>query len=118
MDFFESSIPLLSSDGSIVVTLFDGEPYALWNIRDLARHAGLKVGRTFQFRSESYPGYKHARTLGDINGSGAWKGENRIARTYVFQRKDDEEQQINSPNTTAKSSKRKRLGQEGESDSN
>lgn len=28
--------------GQILVTLFEGEPYTLWNIRDLARHAGMR----------------------------------------------------------------------------
>lgn len=81
-------MPLLSSEGSIVVTIFEGEPYDLWNIRDLARHVGLKVGRSFKFQASAYPGYKHARTLGNIEGGGGWKGEDRPARTYVFEIKD------------------------------
>lgn len=71
--------------GSIVVTIFEGEPYDLWNIRDLARHVGLKVGRSFTFQASAYPGYKHARTLGNIEGRGNWKGEDRPARTYIFE---------------------------------
>jgi len=81
-------MPLLSSEGSIVVTIFEGEPYDLWNIRDLARHVGLKVERSFKFQASAYPGYKHARTLGNIEGGGGWKGEDRPARTYVFEIKD------------------------------
>jgi 25S rRNA (uracil2634-N3)-methyltransferase len=80
--------------GQIVVTLFEGEPYTLWNIRDLARHAGLRVVTSFKFPWASYPGYAHARTLGEIEskhgGRGGWKGEDREARTYVFERKDHE----------------------------
>lgn len=68
--------------------MFEGEPYELWNIRDLARHVGLKVGRSFKFQSKAYPGYKHARTLGNIEGGGGWKGEDRSARTYILERKD------------------------------
>ena len=41
--FFTAALPLLAPTGSIVVTVFEGEPYELWNIRDLARHVGLKV---------------------------------------------------------------------------
>ena len=77
-------MPLLGSEGSIIVTIFEGEPYELWNIRDLARHVGLKVQRSFTFQASAYPGYKHARTLGNIEGGGGWKGEDRSARTYIF----------------------------------
>jgi 25S rRNA (uracil2634-N3)-methyltransferase len=42
--FFQSSILLLKSPyGTVLVTLFEFEPYTLWNVRDLARHAGLVV---------------------------------------------------------------------------
>ena len=92
--FFRSTIPLLASLGSIVVTIFDGEPYELWNIRDLARHVGLKVERSFKFQASAYPGYKHARTLGNIKDGGGWKGEDRGARTYMFEVKDGVEPQV------------------------
>ena len=83
--FFKAAIPLLKSEGSIVITIFEGEPYDLWNIRDLARHVGLKVQRSFKFQASAYPGYKHARTLGNIEGGGGWKGEDRPSRTYIFE---------------------------------
>lgn len=54
----------------ILVTLFDQPPYTLWNIRDLARHVGLRPVRSFQFIADDYPGYKHARTIGNIHGKG------------------------------------------------
>ncbi|KAF2418669.1 hypothetical protein EJ08DRAFT_572444, partial [Tothia fuscella] len=78
------------TSSSTLVTLFEGEPYTLWNIRDLARHCGLVVKRSFKFKSEAYPLYKHGRTVGVIknkNGEvseSAWKGEGRPARTYEF----------------------------------
>ncbi|KAH0537832.1 hypothetical protein FGG08_005445 [Glutinoglossum americanum] len=108
--FFKAAIPLLKKpEGAIVLTVFEGEPYTLWNIKDLARHVGLRVGRSFKFQSEMYPGYKHARTLGNIEGGRGWKGETRSARTYIFEINDGQgAQQVNS-------SKRKRTG--GESDS-
>ncbi|KAL8997492.1 MAG: hypothetical protein Q9169_003272 [Polycauliona sp. 2 TL-2023] len=93
VNFFKAAVPLLALNGSIIVTIFEGEPYSLWNIRDLARHVGLKVGRSFNFQAEAYPGYKHARTLGNIEGGGGWKGADREARTYVLERKDGEERQ-------------------------
>lgn len=82
--FFASAKELLQSEGTIIVTLFEGEPYTLWCINNLARHAGLEAVRSFKFLSEAYPGYSHARTLGNIEGGGGWKGEEREARTYVF----------------------------------
>ncbi len=85
VEFFKSAVPLLAPGGTIVVTIFEGEPYELWNIKDLARHVGLKVGRSFKFQSAAYPGYKHARTLGNIGGGGGWHGESRSARTYIFE---------------------------------
>ncbi|KAK8081547.1 hypothetical protein PG996_000328 [Apiospora saccharicola] len=93
--FFERAMSCLSfAPGSaIVVTLFEGEPYTLWNIRDLGRHAGLLVERSFRFQAAAYPGYHHARTLGVVRNKsgevgGGWKGEDRPARSYVFVRKD------------------------------
>ncbi|EED18448.1 conserved hypothetical protein [Talaromyces stipitatus ATCC 10500] len=88
--------------GQIIVTLFEGEPYTLWNIKDLARHAGLVVATSFKFPWKSYPGYSHARTLGIVESRsseaanseeterrGGWKGEDREARSYVFEVKTE-----------------------------
>ena len=82
---------MLAPGGTIIVTLFEGEPYSLWNIRDLARHVGLQVGRSFQFQADAYPEYVHARTLGNIEGGGGWKGADREARTFILQLKDEEQ---------------------------
>ena len=49
---------------------------------------GLSVARSFQFQANAYPGYEHARTLGNVEGGGGWRGNDRPARTYVFQVKD------------------------------
>lgn len=76
----------LKMGGRIIVTLFEGEPYSLWNIRDLARHAGLKVVESGRFDAAKYPGYAHVRTLGALEGGGGWKGEEREARMYVFEK--------------------------------
>ncbi|KAL4724910.1 hypothetical protein ACLX1H_008357 [Fusarium chlamydosporum] len=72
VSFFERAIPALAPGAAIVITLFEGEPYTLWNVRDLARHAGLQVERSFRFQARAYPGYKHARTLGVVRNA---KGE-------------------------------------------
>ncbi len=86
--------------GQILVTLFEGEPYTLWNIRDLARHSGLRVVESFKFPWLAYPGYQHARTIGEITTGkdrseegrrkGAWRGEEREARCYVLEDKKSE----------------------------
>ncbi|KAI2615468.1 hypothetical protein GGR54DRAFT_642230 [Hypoxylon sp. NC1633] len=94
VEFFKRAMPSLAPGGSIIVTLFEGEPYTLWNIRDLARHCGLQVGRSFRFQTSAYPDYHHARTLGVVKSKsgevgGGWKGEDRAARSYVFVRKDE-----------------------------
>jgi 25S rRNA (uracil2634-N3)-methyltransferase len=76
--FFKSATSLLKSSGdgteegsgTILITLFEGQPYELWNIRDLARHSGLVVRRSFAFKAEAYPGYSHARTLGVVKKGG------------------------------------------------
>ena len=92
--FFERATPALAPGGSLVVTLFEGEPYTLWNVRDLARHAGLAVERSFRFQAAAYPGYRHARTCGVVRSrkgevGGGWRGEDRPARSYVFRRKGE-----------------------------
>ncbi|KAF2151145.1 hypothetical protein K461DRAFT_211578, partial [Myriangium duriaei CBS 260.36] len=84
--FFTSAQPLMADGATVVVTLFEGEPYTLWNVRDLGRHAGLDVVRSFRFDAGLYPGYSHARTLGQVEGGGGWKGEDREARSYVFRK--------------------------------
>ncbi|KAK0124610.1 hypothetical protein ONS95_009559 [Cadophora gregata] len=96
VSFFARALPSLSPrhGSSIIVTLFEGEPYTLWNIRDLARHSGLEVAQSFKFQASAYPGYKHARTLGVVKGKGGkegggWRGEERSARSYVFVRKGE-----------------------------
>lgn len=110
--------------GQILVTLFEGEPYTLWNIKDLARYAGLKVVTSFKFPWASYEGYSHARTLGHIEGKhggrGGWKGENREARMYVFERQEDDrgrKPQSSQPDTNSKKKKRSRNESESDDDS-
>ncbi|KAI9167482.1 25S rRNA (uridine-N(3))-methyltransferase [Paramyrothecium foliicola] len=115
VSFFQrSALPSLAPGGSIVVTLFEGEPYTLWNVRDLGRHAGLQVERSFAFRADAYPGYHHARTLGVVRNKkgevgGGWRGEQRPARSYVFMRKGD------VPQPTSK--KRRRRGDDDDDSS-
>ncbi|KAK2064504.1 hypothetical protein LY76DRAFT_587354 [Colletotrichum caudatum] len=115
--FFNSAIPSLAPGGTIVVTLFEGDPYTLWNVKDLGRHAGLQSLQSFKFHAKAYPGYKHARTLGVVRekktgeaSGAAWKGEDRPARSYVFMRKDE------APEEVPGKKKRKRGGDESSSE--
>lgn len=85
LGFLRAAGPLLASNGAIVVTIFEGQPYDRWDLRGLARNAGLKAQRSFKFQSSAYPGYRHARTLGNLEGDGGWKGEERPARSYVLE---------------------------------
>ncbi|KIW00729.1 uncharacterized protein PV09_07714 [Verruconis gallopava] len=117
--FFQSSIPLLKSpDGTILVTLFESEPYTLWNVRDLARHAGLVVLRSWKFEREVYPLYKHARTIGVVKSKSgdvsdtAWKGEERPARTYEFGLKEGQ-----GATSSSQGKKRKGTSADSEDDS-
>jgi 25S rRNA (uracil2634-N3)-methyltransferase len=123
------------SPGQVLVTLFEQPPYTLWNVRDLARHVGLQPVTSSQFRFEAYPGYKHARTLGNIHGketesnveaavaddederhdgerkrAGNWRGEERKARIYIFENPSED------VDRTAKGSRAKRKAEEDSSD--
>ncbi|KAL1886376.1 hypothetical protein Plec18167_000306 [Paecilomyces lecythidis] len=111
-----------TTPGQIVVTLFEGEPYTLWNIRDLARHAGLQVITSFKFPWVAYPGYSHARTLGHIEnrdgGRGGWRGEEREARTYVFEIKGSEDKKsAKTSNQKGKPAGKKRTRDDSDSES-
>ncbi|TVY37244.1 25S rRNA (uridine-N(3))-methyltransferase, partial [Lachnellula subtilissima] len=76
VSFFTSTLPLLSRKpgSSIIITLFEGAPYTLWNIRDLGRHSGLEVKRSWKFQREVWAGYRHARTLGVVRGKDGKEG--------------------------------------------
>ncbi|QIW96969.1 hypothetical protein AMS68_002487 [Peltaster fructicola] len=113
--FFASASAYLANDGTIVVTLFEGEPYTLWNIKDLARHSGLAVQRSFAFQADAYPGYSHARTLGNIDGGGGWKGEDRKARSFVFEQKREDSKSGKHGSSLSTVAKRKR-GADSDSD--
>lgn len=106
--------PFLRDGGRVMVCLFEGEPYTLWNVRDLARHAGLKVVESYKFEWQDYPGYRHVRTLGSIEGGGAWRGEDRKARMYVFEKV--ERRKENKDDTQTQRKKRGRDESDSESD--
>lgn len=126
-------------DYVVLVTLFEGEPYTLWNIKDLARSNGLECRTSWAFDWSLFPSYKHARTLGNLRSAdkaaaGAetggtmedtsksqgkksrgpgWRGEDRKARTYEFSLKAEQQRRQNN----GRKQKRKRSGDDSFSDS-
>lgn len=88
------------------------------------------MGRSFRFDAGAYPGYRHARTLGRIGGRGeegriegrkveeevrrGWKGEERAARTFIFEKVEGEGMMMKK--VGKKKRKRKREGDEDDDD--
>lgn len=109
LNFFDAAIPLLTAEGTIVVTLFESEPYISWNIKKLAKSKGLKVVRSQGLDWASLPGYGHRLTAKE--GHTNKEQVTRPARIYVFGKND--------PNDTTAhgSSNKKRNGNDSDSDS-
>ncbi|KAK9314058.1 hypothetical protein V1522DRAFT_386434 [Lipomyces starkeyi] len=84
--FFKSVTSILKPSGTVVVTLFDGLPYSLWNLKELAKNSGFETVRSGKFVWEHYEGYKHRKTSG--MGDTTKKSQERDARTYIFQKID------------------------------
>ena len=114
LGFMDAAKPLLTPGGAVVVTIFEGEPYQRWDLRGLGRQKGFKVERSFRFQASVYPEYKHARTLGNIDGGRGWKGEDRLARTFVLVTNDM--QTARTGQTQSKGKKRKREDTDSESE--
>ncbi|KAK9451201.1 uncharacterized protein V1518DRAFT_412823 [Limtongia smithiae] len=83
--FLKSAIPLLTPTGIIVITLFEGLPYSLWNLRGLAKALDLETVRSGKFVWTNFKGYMHRRTSGV--GETTKKQDERDARMFVFQKK-------------------------------
>ncbi|KAJ3330277.1 hypothetical protein HDU93_000466 [Gonapodya sp. JEL0774] len=67
--FFVSSSALLSpTRGQVHVVLKEKEPYLSWNIKKIAKEAGLRCLRSWEWSFQWYPGYVHRRTLGFKEG--------------------------------------------------
>ena len=114
LGFMDAAKPLLTPGGAVVVTIFEGEPYQRWDLRGLGRQKGFKVERSFRFQASVYPDYKHARTLGNIDGGRGWKGEDRLARTFMMV--PNEVQSAQKAQARSKSKKRKREDTDSESE--
>eukprot|EP01063_Lacrimia_lanifica_P040431 TRINITY_DN9152_c0_g1_i1.p1 TRINITY_DN9152_c0_g1~~TRINITY_DN9152_c0_g1_i1.p1 ORF type:complete len:340 (+),score=127.51 TRINITY_DN9152_c0_g1_i1:86-1105(+) len=98
--FFVSAKEFIPETGSIHVALKRGEPYDSWNIRALAKDAGLVLKTTFPFDPEMFPGYAHCKTAAIPDGSTG--GDNAIinkygARIWVFEAPSDDVQEVTEP---------------------
>ncbi|KAI5790116.1 hypothetical protein EDC01DRAFT_114977 [Geopyxis carbonaria] len=90
---------LLQPGGKVVVTLFEGLPYELWDLKGIAKNAGFYTERSGQWNWDEWKGYEHRRTLGNIEGKGsAWLGKQRKARCYVFGVIGEEKVELNVKN--------------------
>ncbi|KAI9093768.1 hypothetical protein DFS34DRAFT_630250 [Phlyctochytrium arcticum] len=79
--------------GQIHLTVKEGSPYDLWNVREQAKLTGkLTCLRSFTFDPTLYEEYSHRRTIGYKPGLSAADNEEiekQGSRTYIFVRASD-----------------------------
>lgn len=107
---------------TIDVTIKDCKPYSLWDIKAMAKVAGLGTVQSFQFPLQIYGplGYRHRRTLGFEEGITGKDNEEITkhggSRTYCFARlsdlKDNASGSLAGPGTVV--GKRKRDDSDGD----
>ncbi|TGZ81083.1 hypothetical protein EX30DRAFT_341055 [Ascodesmis nigricans] len=165
--FFAAAKPLLKEGGRVVVSLFEGAVYDMWDIRGLARGDGMVGVTAGRFGTEVWEGkkkpeekegvsgkegeeskdkkdeesvedkgdptskdggsddgkkigrgYRHARTLGELEGRGAWRGEERNARWFIFCKKGykDEKAANAAMSVGQKKKKKSKSGDESSSE--
>jgi 25S rRNA (uracil2634-N3)-methyltransferase len=88
LEFFNESQMKLKDNGQVIVTIKTGLPYDKWNIKLLAKSAGLKLSRSFDFHPSDFPGYAHRRTIGYVEILSAGNNQEIIKKspkTYIFQ---------------------------------
>lgn len=85
--YFDSANKLLqyakAEPKRVILTLFEGEPYVLWEVKLLARSVGLKVVRSGRFDWDAFNGYHHKRT--NSNADTTKPALEREARIYEFE---------------------------------
>ena len=74
----------LNEEPEIHVTIWQGSPYDLWDIKKLIPNS-LTCKESFEFQPEKYDGYIHRRTIGDTADN---EFEEKKSRTFVFKRKE------------------------------
>ncbi|KAJ3375024.1 hypothetical protein GGF31_005746 [Allomyces arbusculus] len=108
LKFLQSSMALSTLKTEIVLTTKTGGPYDLWDVKRLAKSAGLVSKMSFPFHPDPYPGYEHRRTLGHEEGVSADANvEIKNAKTFVLTTASDE---LMEKITGIKASKRKNKG--------
>lgn len=71
------------TNGSIVVSLFEGLPYSQWNIKALAKAQGLSLRRSLNFDWNLFKDYNHRLTAGC--GDTTKEASSRQAKFFVFE---------------------------------
>ncbi|KNE56591.1 hypothetical protein AMAG_02385 [Allomyces macrogynus ATCC 38327] len=108
LKFLQSSMALSTLKTEIVLTTKTGGPYDLWDVKRLAKSAGLVSKMSFPFHPDPYPGCEHRRTLGHEDGVSAdANAEIKNAKTFVLTTASDE---LMEKITGIKASKRKNRG--------
>lgn len=92
VEYFKNCVELYTTIGKIqktprpvkkvAVTLFTGEPYDSWAIKELAKLGGLRLIRSGDFDWESYPSYCHRKTNNEWETTKPQR--QRKARVYCF----------------------------------
>ena len=74
------------NNGVIICTIKTGLPYDLWEIKKVAREAGLHCVRSMDFIPQYFPGYTHRRTIGhDLLKSNPDNSEiTKGSKMYIF----------------------------------
>ena len=91
LNFLQSCRDVLSlsasKPGQVHVTIKNGMPYELWDVKNLAKMAGYKTLTSFAFDPSVYPGYEHRRTLGFKDGVSQDANAEILkhgSRTFIF----------------------------------
>ncbi|CAR25041.1 25S rRNA (uracil2634-N3)-methyltransferase [Lachancea thermotolerans CBS 6340] len=79
----ENGTPASDSQGKVLISVFNGEPYDSWQIKILAKTSGWKVERSNKFQWENYPEYSHKRTNSEQETTKP--AAEREARTFIFE---------------------------------
>ena len=83
--FFAAAKSVIDSktNGSIVVSLFEGLPYSQWSLKALAKAQGLSLRRSLNFDWDLFKGYNHRLTAG--RGDTTKEAHSRQAKFFIFE---------------------------------
>jgi 25S rRNA (uracil2634-N3)-methyltransferase len=84
--FLVSAKEFLKPQGRVVITIKEGLPYDLWELKALAKAEGFRCALSLKFKPEEFPDYFHRRTIGFKDGvSENTNQEIQKSRMYFFQ---------------------------------